>query len=665
MARMKLQRVVFGAFALVLVSLFALGLSAYRHMQRERASAQAGQAEALASAAAARSDLTAADRELQQTRDGLSTTRRELAASHCRMAMVEAAEGNTAHARALLAEARRLGPPSWWPLVAHATNDSAPRFSGSEGAILAGALSADGRVLGVLRAASEGLELELHATADGRLLRTESMKGFAPDSARLLLSGDGSQWFAQTPEHVVFGRETGVQIVGASPGQIGVIADGDFSAIYEAAGARGLLRRNFATGVEGTVALGLPEANVMAVSVHSGRVSFATDAGLYTLEAEGRAGLAATWSGTPQRVALYAAPGATFAALLSGRELELVSVGAGGPPVSVRYEVPDDDGDVAFTQDGTALWLGRAGRAVLADFAASHEWSLGGQNLVFVGRHARGLVFANRRGEISLRIVDGAANSGRALAPVAPSFVASVRAHGFVLTAPDGALFVVHNGRAQALEPAGLVALAPPGAVVSGERLRLIDGSRSTEEGVLLGALFDGSAVLYSAPRKLKRVSASGVTERLLPNDRAPDAFVVAADAGIAAFRAGNTVYVTDFVNDAVALTSPFEVAPDLLALEAGGTRLAVAYGPNVVVHNLVDDSLRTLRTAAAPTEIALLFGGSVLVTLESGALVYTEVETGRELLRSAGDWVGMQAASAIVLRLAGPARLVELRLNE
>ena len=57
-ARMRLQRVVFGAFAIVLVCLFALGLSAYRRMQGEKKDAQnqAVNSDAMAKAAEKSSD---------------------------------------------------------------------------------------------------------------------------------------------------------------------------------------------------------------------------------------------------------------------------------------------------------------------------------------------------------------------------------------------------------------------------------------------------------------------------------------------------------------------------------------------------------------------------------------------------------------------------------
>lgn len=93
LARLKLQRVIFGACALVLVTLSALGMSAYRNMQRDVKSARddalvadgAQQAEAVRS-----SELK---QVIETTRSEVQRQRRALALEKCRLAAQDSAQG--------------------------------------------------------------------------------------------------------------------------------------------------------------------------------------------------------------------------------------------------------------------------------------------------------------------------------------------------------------------------------------------------------------------------------------------------------------------------------------------------------------------------------------------------------------------------------------------
>src|SRR5690606_28206375 len=161
--RMKLQRVVFGAFALVLVCLFALGLSAYRRMQAETRDAHQAEQNAEQMAKQLRARVDALERELQATGARLDEAEFARALLNCRLAMHEIRDGNTARARTLLDEAKALGAPAWWPLVAQLTQDTAVRFEGGEltdKPIIAGAVSGDLAVIAVARQVTGGVVVE-------------------------------------------------------------------------------------------------------------------------------------------------------------------------------------------------------------------------------------------------------------------------------------------------------------------------------------------------------------------------------------------------------------------------------------------------------------------------------------------------------------------------
>jgi hypothetical protein len=291
---------------------------------------------------------------------------------------------------------------------------------------------------------------------------------------------------------------------------------------------------------------------------------------------------------------------------------------------------------------------------------------LGGYTLSFVGRHPQGWVFANRKGEISVRTEDSFRLLGESLHVVPPRFVAQPRAHGFVLRSPGAEVYALQREGVAALGHIVNVVLAPQGpAWVEGGSLHLPNGSLSNEEGTLLGAFSDGSVLLFAQPQKLKHVDSRSVQEFLLPGGgRAPDPVVLAGGGDVAALRVGDNIFVCDMVSEPESIPGDAEVEPNLMALDASGSRLAVAYGATIVVRDLRSGEKASVRTSVAPGQVALLFGGSVLVTLESGELVLYEVATGRELLRAGGQVSALCAAGPASLHLVSDGQLHELKLQ-
>jgi hypothetical protein len=680
-ARMKLQRVVFGAFAIVLVSLFALGLSAYRRMQSERDAAIQAQLEATRDADDARTEREERERELQAVSRELVEVRRLLALAKCRIAMHEIRGGNPGRAITLLNEARDLGPPPWLPLVEHLSRERTVHFISGEALapVIAGAVSVDRTAVAVARNTSAGVIVEVNGAIDGKLRSAYppiEVGGATGLTGRLALSSEGRAWYLSLAGRAYYGLANvvtaipGVPVPGWEPApSSGIAANDDLSLVYEAYGRGGLVahrRDEIGYWTSEVITLDLQSSAVEAVCLAGDKPVVATGTGIFLVGAGGRTGSLYALDAAADRYALHYGAGVVFAALLKGRVLEVVTIKPGEElhVTSVLLEMPDEPAqDLRFLADDSAVWIGRSGRMVSVDFAGTRDWTLGGYTLSFVERHPYGLVFANLKGELSLRTQPEFVTTGLPLHLVPPGFGAEPKAHGFILSAPGSERFVLQGGRVRGLLRPQSVELAPQGpAWVDGD-LVLPDGTISAEPGWLRGAFADGSVLMVSAP-KLKLVSAQGVDEFLLAGDRALDAVAVAAEARVAALRVGDTVYIADMESDPQAVAGRRDVAPDLIALDAGARRLAIAYGPMVVIRDLRGKVELTVRTAASPRQIALLFGGSVLVTIEAGELVFYEAEGGRELLRAGADVTDFEASGDDSLNLVVAGRMQELRLG-
>ena len=677
-ARMRLQRVVFGAFAIVLVCLFALGLSAYRKMQSERDTARHAEADALARASVAENKAVQNEKRRQETSKDLRARERELALSKCRLAMVEIRDGNTSRAAALLSEAETLGLPRWAPMVERLTQAAPPRFSGSEhdeAPIVAGAVSGDGQVVAVARQTDDGVVVETWREDGGEVLAAYPPAGPVPDligqNVRLLLSRDGSSWFLPLPEVSFHGTEGMISPVYVNRWEkgvplSGVAANESLTTIYIATDKIILLEQNAARqwGVSPYQLWDEP-VEALAVCIVAGRLVVATKAGVYRSDVSGASVSMVVFDSPADKVELHYGAGAMYIAVLKGSSLRLIALAVDEPAelASSLHGMPDDFcEDLTFLHDDSLVWVGRSGRVFTVGFSDKREWTLGGYTVSFVEQHSRGLIFGNRKGELSVRVQEELQLRGLPVHAVPPQFAPDAQAHGFVLKAPDGRVFVLQD-RLRDVGAELNVRLTPAGPVWRGdEMLQLPGGGRSAEPGVLLGALGDGSAVLHHSPRKLKLVSQREVIERLLPVDRVPESVVVAASARVVALRIRDNVYVTDFGADPEPVASRMDASPDLLALDASGVSLAIAYGPTIIVQQVDGDIEYTVRANTPPRQIALMFGGTVLVTVEAGSLVFYETATGRELIRAGVDVTSIATAGDGALNIVAGSRLYKLR---
>jgi hypothetical protein len=247
---------------------------------------------------------------------------------------------------------------------------------------------------------------------------------------------------------------------------------------------------------------------------------------------------------------------------------------------------------------------------------------------------------------------------------VAPDVSAEVFPYGFILSAAGAERFALQQGRVQVHRPQSM-ALTGRGVAWFEDQWHLPDGSVRDETNMQLGGFSDGSVLLFvQGARKLRQIGPGGTRECLLPVERIPEPVAIAAAADVLAFRLADTVYFADMVSDPRAVAGRRDSSPDLIAIDALGRHVAVAYGQMTIVHSLAENRERTVLGNVAPREIALLFSGSVLVSLENGQMVFYETEGGREILRAGKDIASFMASGDDALNIASPGRLLELRFS-
>jgi hypothetical protein len=123
LARIYVQRVVFGSCALVMVLLFALGLAAYRQQQQARHAAELS-ADTVREVAADRATYARRlELELADARAAhdaaTEDSRRALALAYARLAAADLLRGEPDRARDLIVQAASLGGPPWLGVLAY------------------------------------------------------------------------------------------------------------------------------------------------------------------------------------------------------------------------------------------------------------------------------------------------------------------------------------------------------------------------------------------------------------------------------------------------------------------------------------------------------------------------------------------------------------------
>jgi hypothetical protein len=681
LARVKLQRVVFGACALVLVTLTVLGISAYREMQRDLGDSQSEVTAAEASIKARTNrSLDLAD-ELQQEKADADELRRRIALQMCRLAASDFTAGNLDLARANLKEAESLGAPPWAPLLHAFLRPGVARFTGGpngESPVLCGAASGDGLRLAIVRQVKDACALEVYSTLDGKFVGGIALP-FATDASDLALDWPGGRFVVRLAGELYGGSTDGpaLPMERAAP----EAAPGDRFCVL-AASTPDL--RWTAAAIDGRIVVYAPDGERVAAHDYpaagelralcvtaSGRVAgvFGArvkmwDAGawhdIHRLDADARGPAALFATGTGLRVATLSGPNLNVAVLSSD--------GAREPGTSTHTLEPVDWQTVTFLRNGAILCTGRSGEAALVGFGDTIEQRFSRAKLAFGALGPDGLIYGTQSGDLQvlpLREV------GTPLLIVPAGVDARAEPGGFVVTSQGGGAAVFSDG--QWHEPAGMTRVFPGGGAFAGSdgtNVLAPWGARIPvkDAGRVLAVWPSGALLVQRHPNELGLLSQHARREQLAVSSAPLADVALASSRHVAAVRFGANVYVCDFMDrpEPRAVTGLNDDAPGAMALSSHGQVLALARGRNVAVLNLGERlPPATVPTLREPSAVALLFGGAILATLAGGDLAFYETASGRELMRFDVSAAAMCAAADSVLHLVMGGQLRILRVKE
>ncbi len=674
LARLRMQRLVFGAFAAILVTAAALGLAAYRRMQfgvvlSER-QADGLRAE-LAQSERQAQELEQRRTQLRQESDDLS---RALGLACARLAVAEVRNGSRQRAQALLQDAMRYGPPLWWPLAAGLAREPAVHFEtgpNRDAPVACGHATAGGERIAVARNAPGACVVEVYDGNSGALVASGSpalpADRAAPLAEGLQLRQDGQAVILAAAGRLFLGRIEGNLIhfsdLPAMEGRaVQLCAAPDFKMLLVSRGGGGLLRLDQSAQGWNALEMPVPGATVLGACFASpGLIWVVSDKTVLRRTEDGTFVPVCDLSISADSARIGPAGGGMAVVARNGTEIEYFVVEL--PSGTVRHRLRREfagrpDGSLILLADGVALSGMGGGRTLELRPGEPAERTLGGYGPTFAAWHGQGLVFGNARGDIGLRVFEG---PGRCLAVLPTQLTAQAQAFGFVTSGPEG-------DRCALLPGQGVLALTGASRVqITGSELALTRGdstswgSRAPMAGTLLGG-GEGGVLLWRGAGRLIVVRQNGPgTELRCVVDSAPDDVAVAADMSAALFRWQDALYRSDLRGDPQRLGGHAESSPDLMAISTDGSTSAVSTGTTVTVRTS-DGTERSLMTATAPQALALLFRGSVLASAESGSLALYEVDGGRELARFAGVVSSMAAtpADALLLVCPGSLRILE-----
>lgn len=654
LARMRLQRVVFGVLACVLVTGAALGLAAYRRMQSALVEAERATDSARTDVAEGARRIEEMERQRARARDEAEALSRGLGLSCARLAVQEARAGFRDRAAGLVQDSLRYGAPAWLPVAAAASRDNALRFRGSlhpESPIACGHATPDGSRLVVARNVPGACVLEVYDGLDGALVASGSpalaADRQAPIAEALLLSPQGKAFVLAVQGRLFQGEVAGSalkfeELPGPGARVLHMSASVDFGTLLVSRGRDGLFQLSRVGSQWTSKAVPLPGGEARAAAFGGPGEVFAADS-KFVYMAGGDAAFAqvADLSFEPESLRITAAGGGMAVCARTSNQIEYFIIET--PGLRVRQRLRQDlparaDGSLQLLQDGTALSGVGGGRVLQFRGAQPTEFNLGGYGPTFAAWHAWGMLFGNSQGDVGLRVAGVDAGPGRPLAVLAPQLSARAQPFGFVTSSPDG-------DRAAWLVGTGLVGL--PGAsrvwlaggqiaLTAGESTAFLDASVPVA-GSLLGA-GTGGALLWREGAKLVVARPNGESRPLdCAATNPPDDVAVSADFSAAVLRWQNTLYLTDLRSDPRPLARRGEFNTDLFCLSADGDVLALASGAAIVVRDLGTGSERSLLAASPPRALALLYGGTVVASAEAESLALYEVDGGRELARFSG----------------------------
>lgn len=676
LARLRLQRVVFGVLAAVLVTGAALGLAEYRRLQASLREAERAAHDARTDQADSESRLEESDRRHARTREEADALSRALGLNCARLAVQEARAGFTERAGALVQDALRYGAPPWWPVAAAAARENGLRFRGSlhpESPVACGDATPGGAHVAIARNVPGACVVELYDGREGSLLAAGSPALAAdrtpPLAEALALAADGKSLLLAAQGRLFLGESVQgglrfAELPGAGARVQQLSARPDLSAALVARGRDGLflLQRGTPWSLR---PVPTPGGDARAACFGGpGEIWTADAASVYRARGDGPFLPVCALGFEPDSLRLGAAGGGIALCARTSTELEYFIVETPGDRVRdrTRLELPGRaDGTLQLLPDGTALTGVGGGRVLELRPGRTLEHSLGAAGPTFAHWHDQGLLFGNGHGDLGLRPLQG--GPGRALAALAPQMHARAQPFGFITSSPDG-------DRAAWLPGTGLLPLPAASRVrLAGYRVALTVGEATSwldrdgvTTGMLLGAGQDG-LLLWREGARLVVVDPSGATRNLAcASSSPPDDVEVAAGFSAAVMRWQDSLFITDLRSDPRPLARAPGSATDMLALSADGGHLAMLSGSAATVRDLAGGAERTLMVGESARACALLYGGSVLAVAEPAALALYEVAGGRELLRLAGTVDSMAATpgNALLLVSSGVLRVVE-----
>lgn len=679
-ARLKLQRVIFGALALVLATLFVGALSTWMKMRHDLAIADQTSRQLRIEASLESDRAEEAEKAVAEGEQSLAGVRAMLGLATCRLAAIDVARGHKQRARTLLAEARVLGAPSWWPIVSHALHEPELQLGNggdSESPVLCGALSGNGRVLALARTLpGQACVIELRESRGGKLLRTvriPAIEGLQPPlPSQIRLNVEGSEFIAATAGRLLHG-------VGETVRDLHPPFDPAFEGLpggmlRDLSADRDLQRICTSWGGDSVVLF------ERQGEVWSGRKLTAGVAIIAT--AFGPGGVVACMDGRKLRMlgaadTLWESPHEPENAVIAfvgpslrvatrrGRDLQLASIEPGAAQATAFEHTLEAApwNRLQFLSDGTLAVLAQSGTLGMAHAQNLTSMSLGEDAPTFAEVLPDGLAFATARGRWGLRAdMEGQAH-GRAITTTPPGMRAMLHAHGFAYATRNGEYVAQGGNWPPELHQAVFYTVQGP-ATFNGATLRLPSGQEvGAAEGVA-AVCADGSVLLARGNGLVLWAAGTESAVTGLPSGK-PHAVCVAANARIALVRTDDAVYLCDFKGPARLVEARRGVAPDLMALDADGMSCVVVYGNTASVGQTRQRSSAALTLTRPPADVALLFEGSVLASVEAGAIVCYEVATGRELLRLPGNAQGIESISRNELRVSSGGHLRILSLHE
>jgi len=682
LARLRLQRVVFGVLAAALVTGAALGLAAYRRMQTTVREADRAAVSARTDVAESNNRLEDIERQRAAARAEAESLSRALGLANARQAIHEARAGFKDRANELVQDSVRYGAPPWWPIANFAARDGALRFRGSlhpDAPVACGDVTPDGARLAVARNVPGACVVEIYDGTDGSLVGAGAPALAAdrlPPLAESLLidpSGKSLLLAAQNRLFHVEVSSTGLKFTEVQGGGARVqhmSASADFRTVLVCRGRDGLFL--LTTGAQWNIrAVPTPKGDARAACFGGpGEIYLSDGDSLYRAREEGAFLPVVKLAFEPESVCVAPAGGGIALCARRAAEFEYFLLESPGDRVRqrARVELPSRaDGALLMLADGTAMTGIGGGRVLEFRPGESTELSLGGYGPNFAGWHPLGMLFGNSHGDIGLRVGNGA--PGMPLALLAPQLVARAHPYGFVTSSPDGdrTAWTLTRGHIPLPGASRVYFAGEQVALTSGDNSSLL-GRTAAVPGLLLGA-GKGGMLLWRAGEKdevgskLAVARENGqVIELACAAATPPDDVAVAPDLSAAVLRWQGTLFVTDLNSDPRPLGRRGEFSPDLMTISADGGTLAMCSGPAIVVRNLATNAERTLLAGSPPRALALLYAGTVVCSAENESLALYEVDGGRELARFAGTVTSMAATPQDQLLLVCNGKLRRLQ---